>query len=77
MTKTEDAPVVVVSSDTHIGPLLSQLREYCPEAYLEQFDEFAAAIAEQKNSERVSRLRARNQKLSGSARAMASNSVAS
>jgi predicted TIM-barrel fold metal-dependent hydrolase len=34
-------PVVIVSSDTHIGPLLeTQLRPYCPSAYLEDFDQF-------------------------------------
>src|SRR4051794_29351525 len=49
--------LVLVSSDTHIGPLMSQLREYCPQQYLEQFDAFADAADEQKNSERVSRLR--------------------
>lgn len=35
--------LILVSSDTHIGPKLSQLREYCPQQYLEQFDEFAAS----------------------------------
>lgn len=36
--------VVVVSSDTHIGPLLvEQLRDYCPKRYLEDFDQFARA----------------------------------
>src|SRR3954451_883401 len=33
--------LILVSSDTHIGPKLSQLREDCPEKYLEQFDDFA------------------------------------
>jgi len=32
----------VVSSDTHIGPLLDkQLRPYCPQKYLDAFDEYA------------------------------------
>ena len=36
------APVPIVSSDTHIGPLLgSQLRAYCPQKYLEAFDDYA------------------------------------
>ena len=35
--------LILVSSDTHIGPKLSQLREYCPAQYLEQFDDFAAS----------------------------------
>ncbi len=37
--------LIVVSSDTHIGPLLSDLREYCPARYLQTFDEFVAADA--------------------------------
>src|SRR5262249_18719428 len=35
--------LILVSSDTHIGPRLSQLREYCPEKYLSQFDDFATS----------------------------------
>src|SRR5947209_13872969 len=35
--------LILVSSDTHIGPMLSQLREYCPKKYLEPFDDFAAS----------------------------------
>src|SRR2546423_15686947 len=42
--------LILGSSDTHIGPLLSQLREYCPKKYLEQFDGFAADIDVQKQS---------------------------
>jgi predicted TIM-barrel fold metal-dependent hydrolase len=35
--------VVAVTSDSHVGPLLNeQLRDYCPQQYLEQFDEFTA-----------------------------------
>ena len=38
-------PVVVVSSDTHIGPrLVDDLRPYCPVSYLSRFDEFAAQM---------------------------------
>jgi predicted TIM-barrel fold metal-dependent hydrolase len=37
--------LVVVSSDTHIGPLLSTLRDYCPAAYLEAYDDFVAEDA--------------------------------
>ena len=38
-------PVVLVSADTHVGPLLvEQLRDYCPEQYLEDFDAFASLI---------------------------------
>ncbi len=40
-TQTDVERVIVVSSDTHIGPLLvEQLREYCPQRYLEAFDDF-------------------------------------
>jgi predicted TIM-barrel fold metal-dependent hydrolase len=35
-------PVVVVTADTHVGPSLRRLREYCPRNYLEDFDAFAA-----------------------------------
>jgi predicted TIM-barrel fold metal-dependent hydrolase len=37
--------MVVVSSDCHIGPPLDQLREYCPQKHLDEFDEFAAKIS--------------------------------
>jgi predicted TIM-barrel fold metal-dependent hydrolase len=39
-----DASLVVVSSDTHIGPLLKeQLRAYCPSEHLDAFDALVAA----------------------------------
>src|SRR5947207_13504983 len=45
MTST-DAPLIIVSSDTHIGPkLVEQLRPYCPSAYLDDFDAFAEQTA--------------------------------
>ena len=31
--------VLLVSGDSHVGPKLETLREYCPQRYLEQFDE--------------------------------------
>jgi predicted TIM-barrel fold metal-dependent hydrolase len=34
--------VLVASSDTHIGPPMELLRDYCERAYLEEFDAFAA-----------------------------------
>jgi hypothetical protein len=38
-----DAPALIVSSDTHIGPrLVEDLRAYCPQTLLREFDEFAA-----------------------------------
>lgn len=45
-----DAPLVVVSSDTHIGPRLrEQLRDYCPEPHRAAFDEFAAATTPERD----------------------------
>ena len=44
MSKSVDTnvPVVVASCDAHTGPLLrEQLRPYCPQKYLEAFDDFA------------------------------------
>ena len=41
-------PAIVVSCDSHAGPkLIEQLRAYCPEQYLERFDEDAAGQAQQ------------------------------
>jgi predicted TIM-barrel fold metal-dependent hydrolase len=34
------SPVVIVSSDTHISPLLSDMRAYCPSQYLDDYDSF-------------------------------------
>lgn len=40
-------PLVVVSSDTHIGPLVEeQLRDYCPTEHLDDFDAFVAVHKE-------------------------------
>ena len=40
-------PLVVVSSDTHIGPLVEeQLHDYCPSEYRDDFDAFVAAHKE-------------------------------
>ena len=39
----DNAPVIVVSSDCHIGPrLVEDLRPYCPAAHLDDFDDFVA-----------------------------------
>lgn len=40
MTDAElDQPAMIVSSDSHVGPRLNDdLRQYCPEAWLEEFD---------------------------------------
>lgn len=44
-----DAPVIVVSSDTHIGPRLREdLRPYCESALLDEFDVFASHVDEQR-----------------------------
>src|SRR3954452_5745927 len=40
-----NAPLVIVSCDTHIGPRLKEdLRPYCPAKYLEQFDDFTKYV---------------------------------
>jgi predicted TIM-barrel fold metal-dependent hydrolase len=42
---------IVVSNDTHIGPrLVEDLRPYCPSAYLDEFDRFAATTAEARHA---------------------------
>jgi predicted TIM-barrel fold metal-dependent hydrolase len=43
------AAVPIVSCDSHIGPRLTDLREYCPKDRLEQFDEFADQMKELEN----------------------------
>jgi predicted TIM-barrel fold metal-dependent hydrolase len=41
-------PVVIVSSDTHIGPrLVEDLRPYCPKEYLGRYDHFTQQVREQ------------------------------
>jgi predicted TIM-barrel fold metal-dependent hydrolase len=42
-TVSADA-LMAFSADTHVGPAPEHLRPYCPEAYLERFDEFAATV---------------------------------
>src|SRR5437660_2386156 len=40
---------LVVSTDSHVGPtLVGDLRRYCPRAYLEEFDAFAAEVGSAK-----------------------------
>ena len=40
-----DEKVVIVSCDTHIGPRLREdLRQYCPQSYLEDYDAFLGYI---------------------------------
>jgi predicted TIM-barrel fold metal-dependent hydrolase len=41
-TTPGDAPYTIVSIDSHVSPLFSQLREYCPAAHRERFDEWSA-----------------------------------
>lgn len=36
-----DAPLAVISGDSHIGPKLDDLRSYCPAAHLDAFDDHA------------------------------------
>jgi len=40
-----DEPLILVSCDSHCGPTIAQLRDYCPADLLEAYDEFAAAEA--------------------------------
>jgi predicted TIM-barrel fold metal-dependent hydrolase len=42
MTTTDD-PLIIVSSDAHIGPRASELRPFCPSSLLAEFDESMAA----------------------------------
>ena len=37
-----DLPLLVFSADTHVGPRPEDLRPYCPQEHLEQFDAFGA-----------------------------------
>jgi predicted TIM-barrel fold metal-dependent hydrolase len=38
---TTDQPLVVVTTDSHIGPRLKEdLRDYCPKQYLEEYDDY-------------------------------------
>jgi predicted TIM-barrel fold metal-dependent hydrolase len=47
----ETDSVVVVSVDTHVGPRLTEdLRTYCPVALLDEFDEYARAAAQFKQT---------------------------
>src|SRR5688572_25129771 len=44
MTSSAPEPVLVVSCDSHVGPRLREdLRQYCPQRYLRDFDSFVAA----------------------------------
>jgi len=43
---SDSESAVIISGDSHVGPRASDLREYCPEKYKRQFDEF---VAEQKS----------------------------
>lgn len=51
-------PVIVVSGDSHVGPLMKeQLRDYCPTPYLAEFDAYVAAYEAYLGSERPRGLR--------------------
>ncbi|MCU1346697.1 MAG: amidohydrolase 2 [Acidimicrobiia bacterium] len=39
-----EAPVPIVSCDGHIGPRLSDMRDYCPKDLLEQYDQLEAQL---------------------------------
>ena len=50
-TSQGSAPLVIVSCDTHIGPRLREdLRPYCPEELLEDFDAYAGVLEEKRGS---------------------------
>ncbi len=40
---------VIVSSDTHAGPTLAELRAYCPTRHLDAFDEFERSVNAQRH----------------------------
>lgn len=51
MSVDRHEPVVVVSNDTHIGPrLVEDLRAYCPQAHLDDYDRFAEAALADKDA---------------------------
>lgn len=39
-----DQPLVLVSADTHIGPRLKDLRDYCPADFLDDYDSYLDAL---------------------------------
>ena len=46
-----DTHAVVISCDSHVGPLLQdQLRGYCPQKYLDDFDDFVSNYQQQQES---------------------------
>jgi predicted TIM-barrel fold metal-dependent hydrolase len=42
----DDSALMVFSADTHVGPRPEDLRPYCPQSHLAQFDEFGVAAKE-------------------------------
>ncbi len=45
MTANDDAPYLIISTDSHVGLLLrEQLRSHCPARLLDDFDAFTAAV---------------------------------
>ncbi len=38
-----DEPIILISSDSHIGPRASELRPYCPRGLLDRFDDFMSS----------------------------------
>jgi len=52
------APLVIVSSDTHIGPrLVEDLRPYCPPQLLDSFDGYTNELKERKEAAAAARKR--------------------
>jgi predicted TIM-barrel fold metal-dependent hydrolase len=42
MSVDTENPYLIVSIDSHLGPLFEHLRPYCPQAYLERYDEWVS-----------------------------------
>lgn len=75
ITLEAEAPIMALSADTHVGPRMQDLRPYCPQGYLEAFDQFCqtrlskasvqGAIFEQTFSEEYRHGRALNLQTTG------------
>jgi predicted TIM-barrel fold metal-dependent hydrolase len=48
-----DSSIIIVSSDTHIGPRLEDMRPYCPQKYLDDYDAFTKKHNEYREAMRV------------------------
>jgi predicted TIM-barrel fold metal-dependent hydrolase len=46
VTEADQAPLLIFSADTHVGPRPEDLRPYCPAEHLDAFDAFGATVAD-------------------------------